>query len=109
MRGASIVKAGASGANRLEARLDKADGDLVANFRVSTDAKEITVNASSNVTGTHDVYFVAMMDGTVTFDSWKVTPADGTIVTPPVGDTINPYNKVEAEVSKDLTNAMLSP
>ena len=103
------VNAKASGANRLEARLDKADGDLIANFRVSTDAKDITVTAAKNVTGTHDIYFVATMDGSITFDSWKVTPSDGTIVEPPVGDTINPYNKVEAEVSKDLTNAMLSP
>jgi hypothetical protein len=103
------VNAKASGANRLEARLDKADGDLIANFRVSTDAKDITVTAAKNVTGTHDIYFVAIMDGSITFDSWKATPADGTIVEPPVGDTINPYNKVEAEVSKDLTNAMLSP
>ncbi|MCR4996668.1 MAG: carbohydrate-binding protein, partial [Butyrivibrio sp.] len=107
------VNAKASGANRLEARLDKADGDLIANFRVSTDAKDITVSAAKNITGTHDIYFVATMDGSLTFDSWKVTPSDGTeeppVVEPPVGDAVNPYEKVEAEASAEFSNAMITP
>ncbi|MBO4458628.1 MAG: cellulose binding domain-containing protein, partial [Butyrivibrio sp.] len=71
---------------------------------------EITAKVSQSITGTHDIYFVAKMDGTVTFDNWKAIAAEGTDEPePPVGGTVNPYNKVEAEASAERNNAMVAP
>ena len=105
------VKAGATAASRLEVRLDKVDGERIAMFMVGNEAKELKFNTSATVTGTHDLYFVDTMDGSITFDYWVASPADGTVVTPPVSGGTNPYEKIEAETtpSTNFTDAMLAP
>ncbi len=105
------VKAGATAASRLEVRLDKVDGERIAMFMVGNEAKELKFNTSATVTGTHDLYFVDTMDGSITFDYWVASPADGTVVTPPVGGGTNPYEKIEAETtpSTNFTDAVLAP
>ncbi|RKM54731.1 carbohydrate-binding protein, partial [Butyrivibrio sp. X503] len=106
---AITVMAKGTAASRLEVRLDKADGERIAMFMVGTEAKELNFNTTASVTGTHDLYFVDTMDGSITFDYWQAKAADGTVVTPPVGDEVNPYNKVEAENANALTDAKVTP
>ncbi len=105
----------ATAAAMLEVRLDSATGDKVAAFRLDQNSTITTKTAKalSTVTGTHDVYFVVAGGSGVTLDSW-VAKTSGTVeeppvVEPPVGDTINPYEKVEAEIATDLTSAMVTP
>ncbi|MBR5952705.1 MAG: carbohydrate-binding protein, partial [Pseudobutyrivibrio sp.] len=104
----------AASAAMLEVRLDSATGDKVAAFRLSQNStiETKTTKALATVTGTHDVYFVVTAGTGVTLDSWVAkTSGDQPPVDPPVGDTINPYAKVEAEIatSEQLTNAMITP
>ena len=111
---ALTVMARASAGSRLEVRLDKADGESIAMFMVGTEAKELKFNTKASVTGTHDLYFVDVMDGSITLDYWQATAADGTVeqppvVEPPVSGTVNPYQKVEAEASAELSDARLAP
>ncbi|PHU34216.1 carbohydrate-binding protein [Pseudobutyrivibrio ruminis] len=105
----------ATAAAMLEVRLDSATGDKVAAFRLDQNSTITTKTAKalSTVTGTHDVYFVVAGGSGVTLDSW-VAKTSGTVeeppvVEPPVGETINPYEKVEAEIATDLTSAMVTP
>jgi len=107
------VNVSASTAAMLEVRLDSATGDKVAAFRLSQNStiETKTTKALANVTGTHDVYFVVAAGSGITLDSWSATAPGGGVVVPPVGDTINPYAKVEAEIAtpEQLTSAMIAP
>ncbi|MBR5638046.1 MAG: carbohydrate-binding protein, partial [Pseudobutyrivibrio sp.] len=100
----------AASAAMLEIRLDSATGDKVAAFRLSQNStiETKTTKALATVTGTHDVYFVVTAGTGVTLDSWVAKTSGDQ---PPVGDTINPYAKVEAEIAtaEQLTNAMVTP
>ncbi|SFU98550.1 carbohydrate-binding protein, partial [Butyrivibrio sp. INlla21] len=96
------VKAGATVASVFEIRLDKVDGDKLAAFKVSTESKEIKINALSDVSGKHTLYFVATKGKGINIDSWKAEAGQGTVVTPPVEEPpvsggINPYETVEVE------------
>ena len=58
----------------LEVRVDAPDGELLSNIMLSAgDFTTKTIKVNMDLSGKHDLYFVAALQGaTVLFDSWKV-------------------------------------
>lgn len=92
----------------LEVRVDAPDGELLSNIMLSAgDFTTKTIKVNMDLSGKHDLYFVAALQGaTVLFDSWKVmappvkpNPEEPVVdpEEPVVTDKINPYTTVEAE------------
>jgi len=106
-----------------EARLDKADGEIISTFRVSStngEFKSVSAPAKA-IEGNHTIYFVGKV-GNIDIDSWKAnlapgqqpvtpepTPEEPTPVEPtPVATTVNPYETVEGENSAELKAAVVT-
>ena len=106
------ITAKANKAAVLELRLDSYDGEVLASYKINPSESFVPnyVKVSENITGIHDVYYVATVSGTtVQFDSWtaiiaplKPNPDEPDPDDPIVTDKVNPYVTVEAEDATEM-------
>ena len=102
-----VVKIPSTSVNVLSIKLDGVDGTEIGKARLAGNTSgDVDIAVSGNITGTHDIYFVANMAG-LTVDSWKAVAPGDTPVTP-LPQVINPYDTVQAEWAEGYSHAKLS-